>query len=655
MKSADSIQCQVCMATIKEVLAVYYENRSADALRNITIDLCVTLKIETADVCEGIVDVHLEEVVQLAELANNSTVRRLCGLYNNLCPFEDEWTVDIDLGTKPAVTQHTKVSADDRLTIVHVTDMHYDPAYLEGGNGACGEPTCCRKEQGNASRGDAAAGHWGDYRHCDTPLASVENTLRQIRRQEPKIDYVYMTGDFVDHGVWKASREINSASITKVVNAVKATFPDVPIIFTLGNHEPVPVNQYAPLSASDGVSSRWLYQLVAELWAPYLTDDARKTILSGGYYTLKLRDGFRVVVLNNVAGYSSNFWMALESRDPYGQLAWLAETLLRAERDGEKVHILYHVQMQSCLATWSREYHKIVDRFENIITGQFNGHTHTDEFQVFYSLDDDTRANSVLFNGGSGTANANVNPNYRVYTVDPATWYVHDAETWVFNLTEANLRPGEDPAWYRLYSFREAFGVSSLAPWELEGLVDRLSGDPRLLRQYSRYFVKNADESIAGSCGDDCLKEKLCTVVTTNQESSDHCDRLKAKFDGAQTSGTPSSPALTTQSQSSAQTAQSQSSAQTAQSQSSAQTAQSQSSAQTAQSQSSAQTAQSQSSAQTTQSQSSAQTAQSQSSAQTAQSPNMQTSTVPSTTPGSAFSHVPSKILLCIVLYNLFQ
>nr|CAD7195604.1 unnamed protein product [Timema douglasi] len=223
--------------------------------------------------------------------------------------------------------------------------------------------------------------------------------------------------------------------------------------------------------------------------------------------------------------------MALGSEDPYGQLKWLAETLLQAEQDGEKVHLLYHIQMQSCLPTWSREYHKIIDRFENIITAQFNGHTHTDEFQVFHSVSNLTRANSVLFNGGSGTANANVNPNYRIYTVDPDSLYVLDAETWIYNLTDANLSPKINPKWFLEYSMREAFGVSTLLPQALSSLTHSMARDHALMRQYYRFYVKQADTSPASGCDDACLKGVLCNIVNVQNGNTTNCEILTAEYD----------------------------------------------------------------------------------------------------------------------------
>lgn len=109
-----------------------------------------------------------------------------------------------------------------------------------------------------------------------------------------------------------------------------------------------------------------------------------------------------------------------QPKDQDGQLSWLMETLLQAEKDGEFVHILAHIPPgdHSCFVSWSKEYRKIINRFSHIISAQFNGHTHNDEFRVFYSPKNSSEIVNVAWNGGSITTYANINPNYKVYDVN---------------------------------------------------------------------------------------------------------------------------------------------------------------------------------------------------------------------------------------------
>lgn len=58
-------------------------------------------------------------------------------------------------------------------------------------------------------------------------------------------------------------------------------------------------------------------------------------------------------------------------------------------------------------------------RYEATITGQFFGHTHNDEFEVFYDKTGSVpRATNVAYIGPSVTTYDGVNPGYRIYTVD---------------------------------------------------------------------------------------------------------------------------------------------------------------------------------------------------------------------------------------------
>lgn len=60
----------------------------------------------------------------------------------------------------------------------------------------------------------------------------------------------------------------------------------------------------------------------------------------------------------------------------------------------------------------------LIIRYESTITAQFFGHTHYDEFQVFYDTQDLRRALSIAYVGPSVTPYYDLNPGYRIYYVD---------------------------------------------------------------------------------------------------------------------------------------------------------------------------------------------------------------------------------------------
>ncbi|KAJ8894391.1 hypothetical protein PR048_007042 [Dryococelus australis] len=159
---------------------------------------------------------------------NDAVINRLCTLYlnNETCSPDVEWTVDADLGVKPDLltptvpvtmrydgyTARSERRSDEELevrvsvacitpsfldlgcgvltgtnavTIVHVSDLHYDPRYVPGNEVPCGEPLCCRKPQQQPGNQSSGAGHWGDYRVCDMPLWTIRTMLQHIREQHP--------------------------------------------------------------------------------------------------------------------------------------------------------------------------------------------------------------------------------------------------------------------------------------------------------------------------------------------------------------------------------------------------------------------------------------------------------------------------------------
>lgn len=77
------------------------------------------------------------------------------------------------------------------ISMVQITDIHIDPYYTPGMNADCGEPLCCRASDGYAGSSSKAAGPWGDYRNCDTPIASLKSALEHISRTHPDVSICY--------------------------------------------------------------------------------------------------------------------------------------------------------------------------------------------------------------------------------------------------------------------------------------------------------------------------------------------------------------------------------------------------------------------------------------------------------------------------------
>ena len=69
---------------------------------------------------------------------------------------------------------------------------------------------------------------------------------------------------------------------------------------------------------------------------------------------------------------------------------------------------------------WSEEYARIIHRFRNIISAQFFGHTHFDEFEIFFGNNEfDERApTNMAYLAPSMTTIEHLNPAYRIFMID---------------------------------------------------------------------------------------------------------------------------------------------------------------------------------------------------------------------------------------------
>lgn len=486
---------EMCPLILGPYMDLIRQGATADEVGESVMELCTMLNISTERVCRGAIFLNVGTIWYIVKERPNLTVAHLCAFFFQQpdSDFSDfEWSVQVD-ANKPALTGSKDTSvfpSSSDLTFAQITDPHYDPSYQAGSWASCDEYNCCRNDQPIPADVDAAvagAGRWGDYRDCDSPLEAVIDAFSQIRRNHPRLDYVYFTGDIVDHAIWATTIAHCKYAINRVNKLLKDIFAGVPVYPVLGNHEAHPVNLFAPDNVPQEYSTNWLYEYVAEEWKAWLPEDALRTVRLGGYYTLLARPGFRIVAINNNDCYTFNWWIAYKPDAAKVQLQWLHDTLLAAERNNEKVHILGHVPpgTSGCNKIYAREYRRIVERFWNTISAQFAGHSHNDEFNIFYSRDNPSQALNVLWNGGSTTAYSDVNPNYKVYTMDTSTYQVNTHHTWIYNLTLANSMPNEAPRWFKEYDFTEEYKLNNLSPRALSELASNMARSPLTLKRVS--------------------------------------------------------------------------------------------------------------------------------------------------------------------------
>lgn len=66
--------------------------------------------------------------------------------------------------------------------------------------------------------------------------------------------------------------------------------PNVTVYPAIGNHESTPVNSFPPPFVHGNRSTSWLYETMAEEWAPWLPEQALKTLRFKFTFFLKKLD-----------------------------------------------------------------------------------------------------------------------------------------------------------------------------------------------------------------------------------------------------------------------------------------------------------------------------------------------------------------------------
>lgn len=241
--------CLKCRAVTYTFLSYNATGPSEDLLEKYANDLCKLLELEgTEDVCRDTIATFKPMMAYIIKNTENILPDRICGITyqsfdcGSIEDLYEEFPVTF-LQPTPAKNVSSKATPihnrnDKNLTILHLTDFHYDPYYAVGSNGNCKEGICCRGTPVDTD----GAGFWGDYRGCDSPWHTLENVVEEIKRRYSKIDMIYFTGDIIDHFKWATSIEGNKRSIANLTQLFKSAFPGIPLYPVLGNHEAHPSN-----------------------------------------------------------------------------------------------------------------------------------------------------------------------------------------------------------------------------------------------------------------------------------------------------------------------------------------------------------------------------------------------------------------------------
>ncbi|KAL1914427.1 uncharacterized protein VTP21DRAFT_8879 [Calcarisporiella thermophila] len=521
------LTCETCVALEASIRALYRINKKA--LFNVMYDLCGLIPLFDSVTCKGIVDTQgpaLFDVINRFRL-HGYDGHLLCASIFRVCPNPNPNGKKIAFPkTKPADAAPPKNSGET-IKVLHLSDWHVDSKYEAGSDAFCKRTTCCRADS-SSNPPRRAASKWGDYR-CDTPQLLADNLIENVLESH-KIKLGFLTGDLVAHDIWVANETSHHKDIRrtwddlnqKLSKHVDTFFPVV------GNHDFLPSNLAQPKYYPNAPKRDPQYTFFADNWRKFLDDPTTKEVVdnTGAYsFSPKNYPKLKVIALNTNWCYSFNFYNfyhAEDHPDPNSMLAWVIKELQQAEDNRQRVWILGHHPsgQKDCLFDYSHLFYQIVQRYSpHVIAGIFFGHTHRDEFEVFYADEkkrDAENALAVAYIGPSVTAYTQKNPTYRVYMVDTQSFSVVDSYTYFTDISKAKEWENENkkPEWKLEYSAKDTYSFNTkhnpLTPAWWHSLTQEFEKNDELFQKYFHFRSGSAGRD--GKCDEECKKELICQM-----------------------------------------------------------------------------------------------------------------------------------------------
>ncbi|KAJ1028424.1 hypothetical protein NDA16_001591 [Ustilago loliicola] len=472
------------------------------------------------------------------------------------------------------VGEPTKNGKD--LRVLHMSDIHFDPRFFVGGEAACTNGRCCRADAYNStlSNGNFTQGtlpksnisevstYWGNFK-CDTPWSLVMSTLEAVAPLNggEEVDMTIHTGDMVVHdSVQFISQDLVKYTHQSLYDSIRALMGKGPVFNAIGNHDSAPSDFASQGALPDGRSDQlsWDWDNLARLWeAEGWFNHAEAEQVRSHYagYSVTPRKGLRIIAFNTDFWYKNNVFNMIHTQNPdySGSLRFLTDELFHAEKRGERVWIVGHV-----LSGWDGSnpldnptnlFYQIIDRFApHVIAHIFFGHTHEDQFNVFYANNGTSKAaeaaKAVSFMAPSITPGNNVNPALRIMHVNATTYEVVDYHQFYTEVPTFPRLPetSHGPVYNYLYSARDAYGnftasndnSSHPVPggiWPKDAplngtfwakLTEEMAVRKELVQEFTVYQGRNSPRS-PNCTSDECVKAKICYMQSGSGPLGKQC------------------------------------------------------------------------------------------------------------------------------------
>ncbi|KAI8096240.1 Metallo-dependent phosphatase-like protein [Halteromyces radiatus] len=300
---------------------------------------------------------------------------------------------------------------------LHLTDIHMDDHYHVGATITSFCHRDPKKHSKKKARKGKLAGYWGaPATDCDSAPHMVYHSIDWIAQEwKDKIDFVIWTGDNARHDtepgkIRRSGEEILHYNI-RITEALQRAFQrqnyTIPIVPCLGNNDVHPHNKLSGPTNDDPQENKQLI-IYSHIWRDLIPSDQISTFRHGGYFSVSVAPGIRVLSLNTLYFFDSNDVVGGCDVDGPGRdhIQWMEQQLNDARQQGEKIYIMGHVPpttksfKHDCLEAYTR----VSLNYQDIIQAHFYGHANMDHFQLLHSSNNDDDGDDDIVIRGNNMA-----------------------------------------------------------------------------------------------------------------------------------------------------------------------------------------------------------------------------------------------------------
>lgn len=184
--------CAGCEAGFNALRFFSKHGVSLKIVVDIIDEACSLAKIETKSVCKGAVSTMADTVYDAIGKSDYKAAD-ICGLMFEYCPKPTDpamnWKIQLPDTPKPPV-KPIPMPKDNApsMRVLHLSDIHFDPYYLEGSAAVCKNPLCCRR---NDDAKDPTVGcavmSLSRYFHLPTGESRKMGLSRLMRHSLPRL------------------------------------------------------------------------------------------------------------------------------------------------------------------------------------------------------------------------------------------------------------------------------------------------------------------------------------------------------------------------------------------------------------------------------------------------------------------------------------